>query len=148
MSMAGETDLGALLSGLRPEPDPMEYGYATLPQGTALPGGISPFALVREAEGLTVIASAAALAAAGIPHAPGWVRICLTVHSSLEAVGLTAAIGRLLADAGICANVVAAYHHDHVFVPWERRDEAVALLERAGDGNPDDRLQRPPGRGG
>lgn len=130
--MGGETDLGALLRGLGPEIDPEEYGYAALPAGAALPDGVAPFALVREAEGLTVVAAAAALARAGIPHDAGWARICLTVHSSLEAVGLTAAIGRLLADAGISANVIAAYHHDHVFVPWARRHEAMRLLAQAG----------------
>jgi len=25
---------------------------------------------------------------------------------------------------------VAGYHHDHLFVPWERRDEALAIFQR------------------
>jgi hypothetical protein len=58
----------------------------------------------------------------------GWARITLQIHSSLAAVGLTARVAESLAAGGISANMVAAYHHDHVFVPWERRDEALAIL--------------------
>jgi len=56
---------------------------------------------------------------------------CPDCRREYEALrGMTAAIARLLGDAGISANVVAAYYHDHIFVPWERRHEAAALLER------------------
>ena len=57
-------------------------------------------------------------------------RITLTVHSSLEAVGLTAAVATCLAQAGISANVVAAYHHDHVFVPEADAETAVQALRQ------------------
>jgi hypothetical protein len=50
------------------------------------------------------------------------------VHSGLEAVGLTARISTALAAHGISANIVAAFHHDHVFVPWDRREEAMTAL--------------------
>ena len=56
------------------------------------------------------------------------------MHSSLEAVGLTAAVAAALAEAGISANVVAAFHHDHVFVPAERAEEALDCLRRLGGG--------------
>ena len=52
-------------------------------------------------------------------------RITLGVRSSLEAVGLTAAVAAALTDAGISANVVAAFHHDHVFVPADRAEAAL-----------------------
>ncbi len=54
--------------------------------------------------------------------------ITLTVHSSLEAVGLTAAVATALTEAGISANVVAAFFHDHIFVPAADADQAVAVL--------------------
>lgn len=57
----------------------------------------------------------------------GW--ITLRVHSALEAVGLTAAVAQELATAGLSCNVVAGFHHDHLFVPHGRAQEAVALLE-------------------
>lgn len=79
------------------------------------------FALIREDEGLTAI----------VPDEGGdFARITLMVHSALEGVGLTAAVSGALASAGIACNVVAGFHHDHLFVPWERRDEALAVLQR------------------
>jgi hypothetical protein len=58
-------------------------------------------------------------------------RICqaLKVHTSLELVGLTAAMAAELTEHGISANVVAAFSHDHVFVQHDKRQEAIALLE-------------------
>jgi hypothetical protein len=43
---------------------------------------------------------------------------------------LTAAVAGALAERGIACNVVAGFHHDHLFVPWGRRDEALVLLQR------------------
>ena len=79
--------------------------------------------MIREDEGVTAILAGER---AGTPFA----RITLTVHSALEGVGLTAAVSGALATVGIACNSVAGYHHDHLFVPWERRDEALAGLQR------------------
>jgi hypothetical protein len=57
--------------------------------------------------------------------------LTLTLHSALDGVGLTAAITAALTADGIPANVVAAFHHDHVFVPEDRAADALAALERA-----------------
>ena len=54
--------------------------------------------------------------------------ITLQVHSALGAVGLTAAVSRVLTEAGISANVVAGFTHDHLFVPHDRADDAVRTL--------------------
>jgi len=126
--MAGEADLAVLLRSMRPELHAAAYGYAVT--DTAVVGA---FAQVAEAEGTTVIAPLEVLAAHGIVVEPHWARISLTVHSDLAAVGLTAAIARALATAGISANVVAGFYHDHVFVPWERRAEAMAALRGLSD---------------
>jgi hypothetical protein len=128
--MAGETNLRTLLGSLQPELDPHEYGVVALPSGLPLPAGLRPIGWFEEAEGQTLIATADALAEAGFEQPGGWARITLTVHSSLEAVGLTAVIASALAEAGISANVVAAFYHDHVFVPWDRRFEALGILKR------------------
>ena len=58
----------------------------------------------------------------------GW--ITLEVHSSLEAVGLTAAVSTTLAQAGISCNMLAGYFHDHLLVPVDRLDDALSLLRR------------------
>src|SRR5262249_41401564 len=131
--MSGETDLATLLRSLAPALDPVEYGFGVVAPGASLRAPIEPLGLFREAEGMTVIAPVGALAAAGLAPAQGWARITLTVHSSLQAVGLTAAVAQALAAEGISANMVAAYHHDHVFVPWDRRHDAVAALQSCAD---------------
>jgi len=59
---------------------------------------------------------------------PRFARITLQVHSDLEGVGLTAAVSAALATSGIACNVIAGLYHDHLFVPWERRDEAINTL--------------------
>ena len=130
--MVGETDLAALLAGLEPVLDDRPYGFVTLPPSSPLPAGLMPFGLVREAEGLTVIATIGELAAADVAVEGHWARITMMVHSALEAVGMTAAMATALARVGISANVIAAYHHDHLFVPWERRHEALAVLAALG----------------
>lgn len=126
--MPGETDLTRLLASLDPVIDPREFGYAIVPDGTPLPDGFQPLGLFHEDEGLTLIAPAGDFAAAGIVALTGLARLTMMVQSSLDAVGMTAAMATALTRAGISANVVAAYHHDHIFVPWERREEAVAVL--------------------
>ena len=132
--MTGETDLATLLRTLDPALDPVEYGFGVLAPGTEPRAAIEPLCLFREDEGMTVIAATEALDAAGIAQQRGWARITLRVHSSLQAVGLTAAVARALAEMGISANVVAAYHHDHVFVPWDRRHDALAVLQACASG--------------
>ncbi len=121
--MTAITDLSRLLATIEPVLHANPYGFAV----TALPIPAA-FATVAEEEGLTVIARQTDLQAVGVDAGPDFARISLTVHSDLAAVGLTAALARALADRGISANVVAGFHHDHIFLPWERRHDAMAAL--------------------
>jgi uncharacterized protein len=127
--MSGETSLERLLSGLHPVLHAEEYGYGQIAPGVPLPSGLRPFATVAEDEGLTIVAPASDLARHHVGHDAGWARISLGIHSSLEAVGLTARIAAALTGAGISANVVAGFLHDHVFVQWERRHLAMKVLD-------------------
>ncbi|HPE27150.1 ACT domain-containing protein [Albidovulum sp.] len=126
--MRGETDLARMLATMEPVLRPEEFGYGLIPGMAAIPAGLVPFATVREAEGLTVIAPCAALVRHGIAHRRGFACISLSVHSDLEALGLTAAFARALADAGLGANVIAGLHHDHILTSWDRREAALACL--------------------
>ena len=129
--MSGERDLGRLLAGLDPRPDPVDWVFVAVP---AVPEGTAPLMSFREAEALTCILTAEEARRAGLAGGPAFRRITLGVRSSLEAIGLTAAVAAALAEAGISANVVAAFHHDHVFVPAGRAGEALDCLRQLGGG--------------
>jgi hypothetical protein len=111
------SDLAGMLAGMSPVLDAQGWRFMLL-EGEA---PANAFALIREDEGTTAI----------VPDEGGeFARITLMVHSALDGVGLTAAVSGALAGAGIACNIVAGFHHDHLFVPWHRRDEALALLQR------------------
>ncbi|MFD7666843.1 ACT domain-containing protein [Streptomyces sp. NPDC059788] len=126
--MPGESDLQKLLAGMRPELNAGCYVFATADDGV-VPPGVTPVVTVAEREGLTLVLSRQEADAAGVAYeyVAGW--ITLRVHSALEAVGLTAAVARELTDANLSCNVVAGFHHDHLFVPYEQAAQAVAVLE-------------------
>lgn len=115
MAHAPVSDLAGMLARMAPMLDAREWDFVVV-EGEA---PADAFALIREDEGLTAI----------VPGAGGgFARVTLMVHSALEGVGLTATVAKALAEAGIACNVVAGFHHDHLFVPWDRRDEALAIL--------------------
>lgn len=120
-------DLAQLLAGMRPVLRDGRYAFAMLPAGI----GIDTAAIVasiREDEGLSVILAESEAIALGLSIAFTAAWITLEVHSDLAAVGLTAAFSRALADAGIGCNVVAGTLHDHLFVPVDQADDAMAAL--------------------
>lgn len=92
-------------------------------------GGIEPVGWFQEPESLTVICDERAAFEAGLPILFRAAWITLTVQSQLDAVGLTAAVSRVLADAGISCNVVAGALHDHLFVPVDSRLAAMHALQ-------------------
>jgi len=125
--MTAERDLARLLSGLRPSLNPGRFVFTTVPG--PVPPGVSPVVTVAEAEGVTLVLPQHEADAAGLgyDYVAGW--ITLRVTSALDAVGLTAAVASELARAGLSCNMVAGYHHDHLFVPCDRAAEAASRLE-------------------
>jgi len=125
--MAGETDLDKLLRGMKPELNEGEFVFCTIDsfqQAVAL----NPVCVFREREAVTVILSKQQADEAMLPYSVICAWITLTVHSSLEAVGLTAAVSKALANANVSCNVVAAYYHDHIFVPAQDAKRAMDIL--------------------
>lgn len=88
--------------------------------------------MVREPEGLTLVLARADADRLGLPYEYVAAMVTLRVHSALAAVGLTAAVATCLGAAGLSCNVVAGFHHDHLFVPHERGAECVELLRELG----------------
>jgi uncharacterized protein len=123
--MSGETNLAILIKGMTPVLSDEPYGFICMEKVASVG---SYFALITEDEGTTIIATRDSLEAAGLSVPSLWARITLHIHSALEAVGLTAAFARALGDVSISANVIAGFHHDHIFVQWEKRHEAMNAL--------------------
>ena len=132
--MSGETDLQRLLADPRPELDPTEYVFCTIPPDDEDWPRLQPLAMVQEAEGRTLVLPAATAGSAGLPDRPRFRRITLNVHSSLEAVGFIAHLSARLTAAGISTNPLSGYYHDHLFVPTEQAEMALIALGR----NPDE----------
>lgn len=102
------------------------YAYCILSTDELVPQeAISHFA---EIEGVSIIVPVDVADRLGLAIGFQAEWVTLDVHSDLSAVGLTAAVSGALARAGISCNVVAGYHHDHLFVPEGKGREAVRIL--------------------
>lgn len=124
MKPGSVTDLKAMLVGMNPRLSGREWSFQAISDARFIPE--TAFAMIREDEGLCCILPSEA----ADKDAPRFAKITLQVHSDLEGVGLTAAVSNALANAGIACNAIAGLHHDHLFVQWDRREEALALLEK------------------
>ena len=129
--MASEpmSDLAELLRSMRPVLNDGVYCFVTVPTGFDVMS-VNPIATFLEREGLSLIVEEQVAVSHRLTPVFRAAWITLTVHSDLNAVGLTAAVSTALADAGISCNVVAAAHHDHLFVPADCAAEAMTALHR------------------
>lgn len=127
--MAGIRDLNKLLSSMSPKFLEGEYVFCTVPGG--IYGDykdLNPLASFMESEGLTLVINKEDADRSALQYESSFKCITLTIHSSLEAVGLTAAVSKKLSDNNISANIIAAYYHDHLFVPLKSAEKALILL--------------------
>ncbi|MFD0726206.1 ACT domain-containing protein [Lysobacter brunescens] len=127
----GETDLQRLLAGLSPALAARPRAIRTQAHDAAVPA--HAIMLFREDEGATVVVEAGEDDAAHADE-PRWAQITLRIHSSLDAVGMMAAIATALAERAIPCNAVSAYFHDHLFVPWTQREDALEALRTLASG--------------
>jgi len=124
-----ETDLRKLLAALAPKLLPEEYVFCSLPESRWREAmHWRALASFREEEGLSLVLERSAALRHGFAATPAMRCVSLGAHSSLEAVGLTAAVAGKLAEIGISANVIAAFHHDHILVPAGQAREALEAL--------------------
>ncbi|GAB4365923.1 MAG: ACT domain-containing protein [Calditrichia bacterium] len=127
--MAGEKNLEKLLASMSSVLMDGEYVFCTFQDaqyGDYL--DLEPIVSIKEAEGLTLVVPKNKADDRGLSYESVFKGIALSVHSSLDAVGLTAAFSSKLAEHGISANVIAGYYHDHIFVPKELADKAIEAL--------------------
>lgn len=127
--MTGETNLSRLLASLSPRLNPGRFVFCSVPQPTVVQVAAA-LGSFREAEGTTLILAREEAERLGLAYDYLAAWITLEVHSSLAAVGLTAAFAKALADEGISCNVIAGFHHDHLFVAEADAERALARLQR------------------
>ena len=127
--MAGEKDLKKLIAECSPVVSACEFVFVSFP-GSRYGDHpeLLPVAFILEDEGVTLVVARSEADAHQIGYQSVFKRITLNIHSSLDAVGLTAAVSTALSDHGISANVVAGFFHDHIFVPTSLAEEALSAL--------------------
>jgi len=123
----GETNLATLLKNMHPELNEGEYVFCTVAEDFKI-DATNIICCFKEKEGTTLILNKEVADALHLPYSYIAAWITLTVHSSLEATGLTAAFSAALAEAEISCNVVAAYYHDHIFVDKKDAERATEVL--------------------
>ncbi|MEP1446094.1 MAG: ACT domain-containing protein [Paraglaciecola sp.] len=134
--MSGETDLNKLIGSMQPVLSDVEYVFAVLNNDSSVSLlELAPLGTFHEQEGLTVIVPKLKADVSGLSYEGVFQCITLNVHSSLDAVGLTAAVSTALTEQNISANVVAAYFHDHIFVPNDKANQALSCLQTLADNN-------------
>lgn len=126
--MTAITDLDILLKSMSPELIQGDYVFCTVEGELADYVHLNPMAIFREKEGLTLVLTKEVATQSQLSFDGVFSLITLSVHSSLEAVGLTAAFATKLGSYGISANVIAGYYHDHIFVQKDKADEAMSAL--------------------
>ena len=127
--MTGETNLSRLLASLSPRLNPGRFVFCSVPQPTVVQVAAA-LGSFREAEGTTLILAREEAERLGLTYDYLAAWITLEVHSSLAAVGLTAAFAEALAGEGISCKVIAGFHHDHLFVAEADAERALARLQR------------------
>lgn len=116
----------AMLAGMSPRLTDDAWVFCVSDDAKAAENALATF---REDEGLTLVLPLAVAREYGFDSALTMRRIELQVHSALDGVGLTAAVASALADMQIPCNMIAAFHHDHVFVPENLAEQALAVLQ-------------------
>ena len=125
--MSGEKDLQTLLKSMKPEHKSGDYVFCKVQKLENL--NLDEIAMIfREDEAITLILKKETADKLNLEYSVVMSWITLSVHSSLEAVGLTAAFSKAISDHEISCNVVAAFYHDHIFVNKKDITQSMKIL--------------------
>jgi hypothetical protein len=126
--MTGIKDLDKLLEEMDPVLSSREYVFCTVSEAQFRRLKLDPLLVFREKEGVTLVVTKKIADTHSLSYSGVWALITLTVHSDLSAIGFLATITSRLAQHAISVNVVSAYHHDHLFVPSQKAESAIQVL--------------------
>lgn len=124
-----EKNLQVLLSSNKPRLHDDTFVFCTVDESGFKELRIDPLCVFREREGVSLIVEKSAADAASLQYDGTWSLITCEINSDLNAVGFLAAMSKLLAERTIPVNAVSAFHHDHLFVPADRAEQAMQLLQ-------------------
>ena len=125
--MTGETNLKLLIKGMQPILNTGEYVFCSLKDISQISRN-DTLCEFKEAQGTTIVINRKKADSLGLKYhyIAHW--ISLKVHSSLEAVGLTAIISNELAKNNLSCNIIAGYFHDHIFIDRKFSKKALKVL--------------------
>lgn len=124
------TNLSHLIKNMQPILSEASYVFCCLDYATYQSLSLKPLCMFAEDEGITIILEEADATSLGLNYVGKWSLITCKIQSSLEAVGFLAAMSTELAKASIAVNAISAYHHDHLLVPKEKANLALAVLTK------------------
>ena len=125
--MGGEKDIKKLLKGMTPILNEGVYVFSTVKDISQIDREL-PICEFKEKESTTIVIEKLEADKLGLSYEyiASW--ITLTIHSSLDAVGLTAIFSTALAESQISCNVIAGFYHDHIFVDTKDAEKAMDVL--------------------
>lgn len=130
--MAGKKNLIELIKKMKPTLNDGEYVFVSVKDLNKIDRN-DTICEMKEKNGISVVLARNKADALRLPYEFVTAWITLTIHSSLEAVGLTAAFASALAKQGLSCNVIAGYNHDHIFVDIKDAELAMQVLTELSD---------------
>lgn len=128
--MKGDHDLNRILANLDASLETGEFVFCSVPEASyGDVAMLTPICGFLEKEGFAIIVDVKIAKENGLSFDGVFRKITLNIHTSLNAVGVTAAVARCLTQQNIPANMVAAYYHDHVFVPSGQANQALVEIQ-------------------